>query len=622
MDLWTLSAGWEFYKIDMENILFVPLAKVDAVRHEVWGYGGEEVPDKVNEMMDYEKSKPRFLKWSESIKKASGGKSLGNVRAMHGPKAVGKLIHFEPKDELKKFWVGARIIDNDEWKKVEEGVYNGFSVGGAYGVKWQDPANPLIKRYEAIPSEISIVDSPCMYGATFEIVKADGIHTGMFKEAGVTAPKDQLKKIVDEEEEDGGAPLNADDDVISNDQDDSVIPVEDEIEGANDGAHAEEGVAEYEPSEDAQDGEDQAQDDGEITDEEIDQIVADAMAEGDDVDIDESGPDEVADNMFYVEGEDVPSVNQNIAVEKVQKLAKFFPTMMMGGENMDVQTAVSALGMVAALLQSEVSQKEPQHAQQMADVIASLTTFIGEEVQEMLELLGSMSEDVGGSMEEVGGMQDSGEEGNPEQDAAAEEQDAGAPEEEQPVATENPYLAADEQPTDEKEAALKFAVNIGALRKVEDFDEMDEDDQAEVLNKIEFFIENYPPEIFEDEEAPEMQKSAPVSSMVEETVTRTLQKMGVNGDELRKFGDSFTEMTKMVGNLDERLGRIEAAPIVGGPILREVPDEEGSLAAGVSVEDLMKAFEGNPARQQEVMETLAKIQIQQIHQAGGTRVTR
>lgn len=157
------------------DVLFIPIAKVDAARREVWGYGAEERPDKAGEVMDYATSKPAFVAWSENMAKATDGKSLGNVRAMHSNIAAGRLVHFEPLDNDKKIYIGAHIVDDAEWAKVEAGVYTGFSVGGSYAKRWRDPANNRLMRYTAQPSEISLVDSPCMYGATFELIKADGL---------------------------------------------------------------------------------------------------------------------------------------------------------------------------------------------------------------------------------------------------------------------------------------------------------------------------------------------------------------------------------------------------------------------------------------------------------------
>lgn len=153
---------------------FLQLQKVDVSKREVWGFAALEQPDRAREIMDYEKSLPNFLNWSRDMQKASGGLSMGNVRAMHRDVAAGKVIHLEPRDETKSIYVGAKIVDDNEWKKVLEGVYTGFSVGGSYGKKWSDPALPGYTRYEAVPVEISLVDVPCMPGAMFEVVKADG----------------------------------------------------------------------------------------------------------------------------------------------------------------------------------------------------------------------------------------------------------------------------------------------------------------------------------------------------------------------------------------------------------------------------------------------------------------
>ena len=153
---------------------FLQLQKVDVAKREVWGVAALEQADRAREIMDYEKSLPNFINWSRDMNKASGGQSLGNVRAMHRDVAAGKVIHFEPRDTTKQIYIGAKIVDDNEWKKVLEGVYTGFSVGGSYGAKWPDPVLEGVTRYEAKPVEISLVDVPCMPGAMFEIVKADG----------------------------------------------------------------------------------------------------------------------------------------------------------------------------------------------------------------------------------------------------------------------------------------------------------------------------------------------------------------------------------------------------------------------------------------------------------------
>ena len=109
--------------------LFLPLMKVDLDRRLVTGVATAETPDRSGEICDYASSKPYFEKWSDDALEASGGKSLGAVRAMHGRIAAGKLTGIEFDDEAKRVVVSAKIVDDDEWRKVTEGVYTGFSPG-------------------------------------------------------------------------------------------------------------------------------------------------------------------------------------------------------------------------------------------------------------------------------------------------------------------------------------------------------------------------------------------------------------------------------------------------------------------------------------------------------------
>ena len=151
--------------------LFARLTKVDVAKREITGFIASETPDKANEVFDYASSKPHFQKWSEDMAKASGGKNIGNVRVMHGLVAAGQLNQITFHDDTKQVEATAQIVDDNEWKKVEAGTYTGFSVGGKYVRKWNDHGTT---RYTARPSEVSLVDSPCIPDATFELVKADG----------------------------------------------------------------------------------------------------------------------------------------------------------------------------------------------------------------------------------------------------------------------------------------------------------------------------------------------------------------------------------------------------------------------------------------------------------------
>jgi len=154
--------------------LFVPITKIDAAQRLVYGVVTAETPDVSGEVCDYASTKPHYQKWSQNFMSASGGKSFGNLRAMHGNVAAGKLVEIAFNDEQKRIEICGKVVDDDEWKKVEEGVYTGFSQGGRYLNRWPDPDAPALMRYTAEPLEVSLVDHPCLPEATFAVIKADG----------------------------------------------------------------------------------------------------------------------------------------------------------------------------------------------------------------------------------------------------------------------------------------------------------------------------------------------------------------------------------------------------------------------------------------------------------------
>jgi hypothetical protein len=153
---------------------FMRLTKIDAVQRTVTGVLAAECIDLSGEILDYETAKPAFKAWSDELEKSTDGKSKGNVREMHANSAVGKLIDIWFDDATKSIHGTAKIVDDAAWKKCEAGVYTGFSLGGKYEKRWQDPANTNAKRYTPSIVEVSVVDLPCIPVAKFEFVKADG----------------------------------------------------------------------------------------------------------------------------------------------------------------------------------------------------------------------------------------------------------------------------------------------------------------------------------------------------------------------------------------------------------------------------------------------------------------
>lgn len=151
--------------------MFFRLTKFDSIEGIFEAIATAEVEDKTGETCHYETTKPYYEKWSSEIEKASNGKSLGNIRAMHGNIAAGKVTALTFDDVQKVIRITGKIVDKAEKEKMAEGVYTGVSQGGDYVNKWKENG---INYYTADPCEISLVDNPCLGIATFEYTKADG----------------------------------------------------------------------------------------------------------------------------------------------------------------------------------------------------------------------------------------------------------------------------------------------------------------------------------------------------------------------------------------------------------------------------------------------------------------
>lgn len=121
----------------------------------VHGVASSEAVDGSGEVITAEAMKaalPEYLKW-------------GNVREMHQPSAVGKTIFANVNDDGKTE-VSVRVVDSEAIKKVNTGVYQGFSIGG--GKPQRDPKDE--KRIVGLKlSEISLVDRPMNPECVFKV---------------------------------------------------------------------------------------------------------------------------------------------------------------------------------------------------------------------------------------------------------------------------------------------------------------------------------------------------------------------------------------------------------------------------------------------------------------------
>jgi hypothetical protein len=156
----------------------MPFSKIDQERRIVSGFATLDNVDKQNDIVTPEASMKAF----EAFR--------GNIREMHQPVAVGKMVafkedkYFDP--ETKKFYNGVYVSAyvskgaQNTWEKVLDGTLSGFSIGGKMN-KWEDAydegmdkAIRVIKEYDLM--ELSLVDTPAnQFANILSVEKVDGV---------------------------------------------------------------------------------------------------------------------------------------------------------------------------------------------------------------------------------------------------------------------------------------------------------------------------------------------------------------------------------------------------------------------------------------------------------------
>ena len=168
-----------FWTTDGDNVrLSMPFGKVDTEKRIVSGFASLDNVDKQLDIVTTEASMSAFAKFR------------GNIREMHQPSAVGKMLNFKEEKyfdpETKKFYKGVYVSTyiskgaQDAWEKVLDGTYTGFSIGGRMN-KWDDAYNEeldktirIIKDYDLV--ELSLVDSPAnQFASIMSVEKVDGV---------------------------------------------------------------------------------------------------------------------------------------------------------------------------------------------------------------------------------------------------------------------------------------------------------------------------------------------------------------------------------------------------------------------------------------------------------------
>jgi len=161
--------------------LAFPISKVNKEKRTVSGFASLDNVDHHGDIVTSEASKNAFERFR------------GNIREMHGPSAVGKMLSFKEDsffdpasgNKYNGVFVEAYISKGapDAWEKCLDGTYTGFSIGGnindAKMEKSEDGKEErrVIHNYDL--HELSLVDSPANPLANiFSIQKmAEGIVT-------------------------------------------------------------------------------------------------------------------------------------------------------------------------------------------------------------------------------------------------------------------------------------------------------------------------------------------------------------------------------------------------------------------------------------------------------------
>jgi hypothetical protein len=156
----------------------MPFSKVDSERRIVSGFATLDNVDKQSDIVTTDASLKAFAKFR------------GNIREMHQPLSVGKMVSFKEDKyfdpESKKFFSGVYVSAyvskgaQDTWEKVLDGTLSGFSIGGRMN-KWDDAYDEkmdksirIIKDYDLV--ELSLVDNPAnQFANILSVEKVDGV---------------------------------------------------------------------------------------------------------------------------------------------------------------------------------------------------------------------------------------------------------------------------------------------------------------------------------------------------------------------------------------------------------------------------------------------------------------
>jgi hypothetical protein len=187
---------------------------VDVERRIVSGFATLDNIDKQADIVTTDASVKAFSKFR------------GNIREMHQPTAVGKMISFKEDKyfdpESKKFYSGVYVSTyiskgaQDTWEKVLDGTLSGFSIGG----KMNKEVSPMTDTTETAVEEIVeksddvVEEAQVAPEADAEVEKSDSLDE---KGAGYDKSADE-EKMEDEEKSENSEETKSEDEEAEADE--------------------------------------------------------------------------------------------------------------------------------------------------------------------------------------------------------------------------------------------------------------------------------------------------------------------------------------------------------------------------------------------------------------------
>lgn len=152
--------------------LSFPIQKIDKNKRIVTGIATADNVDQEDDLIEFDASLEAFSNW------------IGNIREMHQPVAVGKIVDWSPVPVMhrSKVYNGIEVSvyiskgAQDTWEKILDQTLRGFSIGGRALEKerqWLEAEQKsvnVIKKY--VLGELSVVDNPCNPAGMFTMIKS------------------------------------------------------------------------------------------------------------------------------------------------------------------------------------------------------------------------------------------------------------------------------------------------------------------------------------------------------------------------------------------------------------------------------------------------------------------